>query len=430
MKLRTRYSFLALGILFFLIAAPVIVFYVGGINYDADNNRYMQTGILSVKTEPKEATLLLDEQINDETTPVNLRFMSPKEYVVTLKKDGYWEWSKRLEVKAGKATIASGALDRIYLLKKNPPIVNLGSSVIDYYVSGEDVIYLTPASISLVEEMNPSKLQVMPNTRSYNRMTPSSSGRLALLFGNQGTAVLNKNDWSLTDISSKVANLTKLTVTDDGLVLGLEQKTLVRIENDTKLSTTLTDVTSYYVLGNNLYYIQKAGDQARLALLPISFNESEGQVISATLPAAIIEAQILVTDQKDIVLHSGTTLYKVNTALDLIADNVTQVHFEANSSTLVYATAADLSWYEFFTNKSHLITRNAAGLRNPQISYGTGYAFYIQDRTVQALELDNRDRQNNYQLLEGVTPAKITLSGDHRSMLVLDNGTLKRLPLR
>ncbi len=118
MKRRIRYSIIGSGLVIFAVLAPLIVLYVIGVHYNRLTSSYVQTGILSIITDPKNTNVKLTGMTDrSTTTPVNFRFLPAGEYTVTLSKAGYFDWSKRFRVDAGKATIASGALDSIYLVK-------------------------------------------------------------------------------------------------------------------------------------------------------------------------------------------------------------------------------------------------------------------------------------------------------------------------
>jgi hypothetical protein len=68
MTRRTRYLLIALCVAAFAVLAPLIIFYIRGITYDTNDNRYLKTGILSIESEPRSAEIILDDKSVD-TTP-------------------------------------------------------------------------------------------------------------------------------------------------------------------------------------------------------------------------------------------------------------------------------------------------------------------------------------------------------------------------
>ena len=110
---KTRYFIIAIGFVFFLIAAPVIVLYVKGVNFDFDSKSFIQTGILAVRSNPTDAAIFLDGQQKRQNQG-DVKFLVPGAYQVQIKKAGYSDWSKRLNVEAGQVTWASPAYSSVY----------------------------------------------------------------------------------------------------------------------------------------------------------------------------------------------------------------------------------------------------------------------------------------------------------------------------
>jgi hypothetical protein len=148
------------------------------------------------------------------------------------------------------------------------------------------------------------------------------------------------------------------------------------------------------------------------------------------MPVEFAAAQLLITEQKDILLSTGTSLYRVNSTLDLISDSVRQFYFEPVAPILLYSTPSELSWYEFPANKNHLITRDTQAITSPRIAPAIGYAFYFQNDSVQAMELDDRDHQNHYSLATLALPKKFVVEQNNKYLYILDGANLRRLEIR
>jgi len=437
MKTRTRYLFIGLGAVFFLVAAPLTVFYVGGIRYDFKGKNYAQTGILSVVSDPKKANITMDGKAAG-TTPANFRFLAPKEYAVSLAKDGYWDWSKRLDVKAGLATIASGGLDKIYLLKKGTTPQTIADGVTGYYYGNSGLVYLTADSVKSARADDNAvshSLNFPDSGAQIDRLVPSPGGSYFLLTGPKNTYLLNANSWApLVDISRSVAagKLTALAVADTGEVLGLRGDTLVKV-TAAQNQTLVNHASSFAVLGTNLYYIQSSGKQNQLAVIPLNQAGRPGaepQVLIENIPGSLAQSRLLVTEQKDVLLLAGNSLYKINAQPDLVSDAVRQVYFDQAAPSLLYTTDSELYWYDFLASKSHLITRSTQAVADPQISFAIGYAFYFQNGGLQAMELDDTDHQNNYHLLDAAQGSSLRLDKDAKNIYFLDGGKLETLNVR
>ncbi len=151
MTLAKRYTLIALGIIAFIVLAPAFVFGVRGYIYDFSEKKFVQTGILVVNTEPKK--VLIEASRHGQTRvhrkAGSMRFVKPGDYTVTVSKDGYLTWQKRLVVKAGLVTWAAADLDKLFLLPAGPKLIQ------------ENFNYQTPklASLPFVYELERSPTQ-------------------------------------------------------------------------------------------------------------------------------------------------------------------------------------------------------------------------------------------------------------------------------
>src|SRR5574340_748921 len=120
----SRYILILAGFILFLVAAPVIIMYVRGFTYDFKNNKFVSTGILAVRSDPKSANVYLDGKLKRKNS-ADLKFLAPREYDLELQKDGYLTWSKRLQVRPGQVTWAGPVGSKIFLFHSNPENRNL-----------------------------------------------------------------------------------------------------------------------------------------------------------------------------------------------------------------------------------------------------------------------------------------------------------------
>lgn len=97
MTLRARFLLVACGVIIFLVAAPLAIFFARGYYFDFANKRIIKTGTLVVKTDPRGAQVFLGERLTGSASLVK-RFIIPGEYVVHIKKSGYRPWKKRIVI--------------------------------------------------------------------------------------------------------------------------------------------------------------------------------------------------------------------------------------------------------------------------------------------------------------------------------------------
>ena len=132
MTLRTRRIIMFSFIAIFFIAAPLLLLYTSGYRYNLKRGKIIKTGLLVIRTTPKDVNVYLDGQLQPrqptllDTYEQRITDLPPKKYLLEIKKDGYFDWRKNLEVRPNQTTFAKTVL----LLKKNTPWSILEKQVI------------------------------------------------------------------------------------------------------------------------------------------------------------------------------------------------------------------------------------------------------------------------------------------------------------
>lgn len=110
MSLKWRRLFFYFYLAVFLLAAPAVVLYTMGYRFNFTTGRLVQTGALSVSSIPKAATVWLDDQKLDQSTPTVVNRFLPGTYHLRLAKDGYKPWEREVEIKSRQTTIVDNAV--------------------------------------------------------------------------------------------------------------------------------------------------------------------------------------------------------------------------------------------------------------------------------------------------------------------------------
>ncbi|MCX7778851.1 MAG: hypothetical protein N2259_01240 [Patescibacteria group bacterium] len=143
MKTRTSKVLFLIFFLIFIILTPLVLLYSQGYRLDWAKRKLVKTGNLYLISRPAGAAVFLDKkpyQISfrerllfyknllgltklRSLTPTLINYLYPKEYLVTLKKDGYSPWQKKIKIVSEKTVIFREILlfrnqPEIYLVKK------------------------------------------------------------------------------------------------------------------------------------------------------------------------------------------------------------------------------------------------------------------------------------------------------------------------
>lgn len=113
MNLSHRRLYFAVFIVIFILCSTTIVVYAMGWRFSRDNNTFVKVGAISVDTIPKTAFVYINDAQTKKTSPTTINNLLPNVYSVTVKKDGFQNWSTDVQVTNSTLT----RLQHIHLLR-------------------------------------------------------------------------------------------------------------------------------------------------------------------------------------------------------------------------------------------------------------------------------------------------------------------------
>ncbi len=209
MSYRLRAYLFSFFTILFLIATPLTILYISGYKVDFKNLRVSKTGGLIVKSEPDRAKIFLDDKLRVNrlfgivnpgadalVTPARIMNLLPGEYSLRIEQEGYWNWSKKINIYPNKTTI----IDDILLIKKDIPIIideQAGPDLLAtrqadkiFYQANGRLKYYEPSSDSIQPFSATSSAETAPGL-----LSPGEARLLA------GTTVYIVADKSAVDLS-------------------------------------------------------------------------------------------------------------------------------------------------------------------------------------------------------------------------------------
>ena len=134
------------GILMGLLAFSVL-FFAEGYRFNATSMKVIKTGVLYLATDPKGATIYLNDKKLDDKTPRAQNLQSGN-YYASVEMPGYKTWSSSFKISSGLVT----QFDQIVLYKENPEVSNLSDQrKIDLLNSPVDSLASTNQKNSLID---------------------------------------------------------------------------------------------------------------------------------------------------------------------------------------------------------------------------------------------------------------------------------------
>lgn len=107
----------------FLAIAPLIIFYTSGYRWNPKKGKVERYGTVIFDTVPRGAKILVDGRQIEDVTPITIQDMPPGTHRFELSRDGYASWGKSLDVLPEKVTF----VNFVWLWKDSQPSLALAS---------------------------------------------------------------------------------------------------------------------------------------------------------------------------------------------------------------------------------------------------------------------------------------------------------------
>ncbi|MFH1838506.1 MAG: PEGA domain-containing protein [Candidatus Kuenenbacteria bacterium] len=356
MKLITRYIILFIFFVIFIISATILLKYASGYRYDFKKNIWQKTGILVLKSNPKDASIFLNGELQKEKTPTKIMNLFPGDYLIKLQKTGFSDWQKKITINPNSTTFAQN----IILFKKDQIPILLSDKNIEFFKlspNEKEIIYSTKNKMGLdlwlynfntKEEKKLNHLSSMQIIK-INNLSFSSSEKKILIEGNNDLEKTNylilnlekpKEIISLNLFAPNIQNI-KWHFENDKILYGITKinnaSSLIQINlKDKKIIPIIsktTNILDYYFDKKFIYYLT-LNSKNNVSLKKIDKNNFS--LISEEITQLPFSSYSFVFSPKDIL----TILDKKNQLLYLIS-----FHSEYQFKTQkIILDAKDVSW--------------------------------------------------------------------------------------
>lgn len=417
MRLRNRFMLIAFGILVFVVATPILVLYARGFQIDWVHHKIVKTGTFVIKTMPSKAMILLNGKPQSSLTPSTIRFVLPGDYDVTVQKDGYQSWTKRLTVLPQFVTWINEDRDFITLFyttaqEKNQVATNFASLSQD----NSELAYVQNSHLFIYNLNNQTSMDLgdISNYRVPFTFTPT-------LSWTNGANVLNLFNQRSTSLPIDVSQITKIESNGDYMdILAGNQLYSITPQGPVLVDTS---VENTFLDGENLWYV--TGTDLKSYNLRLGGSD----IIASNLPTST-NAKII-RGEGNTFLILDKSLYILGENLQKIYDGVTSAQYDTASHSLLFADSNEILTYDPSMQKSELLLRSISPIVNPVMNFYTGYVFFENENKIKAIELDGRDHRNVYTIADVVDPtARFALSADGSVLTVFSNSQITSYQIR
>jgi len=410
MTLKTRRILSLIFIILFLTLTPAIMLYAAGYRLGKNGLSVQRTGMFIIDSKPKGAKIFIDGKLQktwsismfneskDITTPAKIKNLLPGEYNLKLELDGYWSWQKKLTVSPGASTFA----ENIYLFKNNLPVQVASANI--------ESIRLSPSKNQAV--ILSSDLITFLNLSDESQKTTKRNnlvGKNIFWSEDQNKIIIDNYLYNLTNPNSAI-DLKKLTLNSFnykwiGNTLYYQDKnSIYRLESSDLPKKIISNkiFNDYLVKNNYLYLIIKSGQAINLEVIDMANGQSLKNI---NLPTAgnysFINAEQNLLNLYD---DSHKTLYLIDpmSAYQPLVEIINNVKITSwiDSNNLLYNNDFEIWLYNLGSKNKTLITRISDTINNAILHPSKDYIIYSTDKTINAIELDERDKKNITELIK------------------------------
>lgn len=435
MRLRNRFTLVAIGFLTFVIVGPAIVFLAQGFRYDFSTGKIIKTGTLVVKTDPKGAQVLLDGEIINNT-PFIKRFAVPGEYSLEIIKENYRPWVKKISILPQQVLYLPQRSAEIALFYQNPQSALVSTTTLDFFTRDQNIFFVEK-SISEAQKFyfyssgfdDRDQKTLIASTTTYF-ISPKILGVRDANADSEFLIASGEQIWHVAKdaaylISANLQN-PKLGL-DAGTIYAVNQKSqLVELRPKVDLRVIRDQVANFTVINDRIYYISTEEQPGLYQILPNNQNQS----IFQGLPH-FLQSQIIVTPERDILVVLDHDLYQVGETLRKINSGVKFSRWDEAAKSLLYGNDNEVWSYSIRDNSNELLTRSSEGLGNTSFNRKIFYLFSSENDVIKATEFDASGQPNVYSLVEAKKPdPKFYVNGEGAILLYLDGADLIILKIR
>lgn len=401
MTYKIRFSLIGVGMVIFLIITPVLVLYARGFQFDWQTKQIVKTGALVVKTEPTKTKIFLNNKLQKELTPSNVRFLIPGDYDVRLEKDDYLSWTKRLGIKAQLVTWVAHNRDFTTLFLKTPKLIQTYTTKLSSASENLQEIQFTDLESNINTININSGENILRNGQAQTKAT-FDLNQLIWQNGSKVNDLFNEISTNFIDVFKQLQKAQKIS-SDGTYIVPIINNSLYTLNDENELLLIDKNVSTFTLADGEVWYIQNnLLKHCRLAT-------KSSETISISVPPAA--SQQIIRGQNQIYLILDNVLYALNDTFEKIYDNVNLASWDSQSRQLLFANNNEVLIYNPDTKNSQLILRSEAEIQNPILNWTTGYVFYASLGAIHAIELDDRDHRNTY-----------TIAGAGKNFLLNQNG--------
>lgn len=422
-------------ILIFVIIVPLIILYTQGYRYNFKRGKVQKTGIFIISSIPKKADVYLNGKlIIGDQTPSHIEKLLPADYEIKLTKDGYHDWTKKLQIFENSTTFA----EDVILWKNTLPIQIAKYQIINWLTAPDNkkAVFITNDRKIVSLDFNSKETYDIYQANQYANpqiLEWSNTSKKILIKSNNKYLIIDTERYYIkpTEINDDNYKLIKWNLNNDNSIYALNTSGVWRIDLFTKEKKLIFDkeVTDFLINNDEIYYYYK--DIVYKQRLTDSKNPEIIDGIKCS------DCHFLNYDFNKLILTN--TESKEFFIIDPELKNKT-ISKEAknfnwlNKDTILFYNDWEIWIYELNKKEPELITRIGSGINEALWHTDGRHIIFTSEDSLKIIELDNRELRNIINLFSGqkISHLSINSKGDniYFSSLIQDQEYLMELNIK
>jgi len=400
----------------YLILAPALIFYAAGWRYNIRTKNVERAGAILVETEPRGATVVLNGVEQPKKTPMTIKNVLTDEYTVTIKKEGYHDWTTMAKVTSRETS----KVTEVHLLEKETTVIHsVVDGVIDVQQSpDQDLIAVYSDTILSIFQI--SSLDIILQKKIQKQITEISwsADQKKLLLRH------NDNSYSLLDMGDKTVKLLDSlyempiqnawwSQDEKDILYATTNEKLYRINIFQNTVTELIAIENIIGMSGD-YMLQKYNERIRILTL-------DGEPTSNTTMANFDNFSVLNVSKQLTLIHDqdNQNLYvfhRDNNSLEKLDDVVKDIIINQDDFIL-YNNDHEIFMWNWKINEKELILRTSDTVSHAHWIQSDRYILYQHNTSLQAIEVRSPNR-NTYPIdIGSVEKIFTTTDGNHAIIL-------------
>jgi len=393
----------------FLIITPMILFYSEGYRVDFKTGKIIETGGLYIKTNPGEATVLINDKKEEKTSGFSkslfIQNFLPKTYNIKISKEGYLPWEKNIEIVEKKVSEIDIILFKETYIKTliNSNLLSLNQVKNSFLIQKEEgFFYYNPENNKeeLITDSNDwNDFQIIENNLLLE------NGKKYFLFDNDSIEEIE----NLNQINFKKDHLNNLYYQID--------KTLYKNKEVIK-----TNIDFYEINNNTLYYFKDGSlyrDDAKLSNLKFEISDKNYSLLF------IYNKIFLNENNENLFILENNEFKKILSLNNYFECSEWDGKILFNTGNEIWAYFSKETYYPEFTkeNTLKLIARFQNSIKD--LSFiNDKYYLFVKDNELLISEFDYRDKINIFTIANNLENPKVFFNYDNKNIYIFEENSL------